>query len=304
VLGVLSITFPIFACIALGFGAVRLRIFSAEEVRALNRFVLNVALPALLFGGLARYHFAEVFDKAYLVTYGLAALIVLGITFAVFRAQGIEPSRLGVAVLGTCVSNSAMIGFPIMQAAHPSVAAKVLALNTMVENFLVMPICFAIMAGGGGWRNVILSTLRRPMILGILAGLLVSLSGFTLPVGLERLVMLLGTATAPLALFSIGGALAALKVTGNRLVAAQIVVAKLALHPAAVLAVLALLPLAGLALPPDLVTPVILSAAMPMFTTYVLFAGEQGHEGMASIALLAATSIAFVSLSVLLIVLP
>lgn len=302
-LEVLSITFPIFACIAIGFGAVRLRFFTVTEVQVLNRFVLNVALPALLFGGLARYRFAEIIDEAYLATYGLASLAVLGAALAIFRAQSLSHSRTGAAVLGTSVSNSALIGYPIMQMVHPAVASKVLALNTMVENFLIIPICFALMARGGGWRAIVASTLKRPMILGMLAGFAVSISGVGLPVAVERLVLLLGTATAPLALFSIGGTLAVLKVEGNRLVAAQIVVAKLALHPLAVIGVLALLPVMGLVLPKELLGPVILSAAMPMFSTFVLFAGEQGHEGMASIALLTATVVSFFSLSVLLTIL-
>ena len=77
-LDVLSITFPIFCCIALGYGAVWRKLFRQEYIRALGKFVMNLALPALLFSGLAHYAFAEVFDPAYLVTYGTASLIVLG----------------------------------------------------------------------------------------------------------------------------------------------------------------------------------------------------------------------------------
>lgn len=63
-----------------------------------------------------------------------------------------------------------------------------------------------------------------------------------------------------------------------------------------------LLPLLGLAaLPPDMYAAVILSAAMPMFGIYTVLAQELGLEGAASIAMLAATSMAFVTLSVFLI---
>ena len=47
----------------------------------------------------------------------------------------------------------------------------------------------------------------------------------------------------------------------------------------------------------------ILSAAMPMFGIYTVLAQEQGLEGLASIAMLAATSAAFVTLSLLLAIL-
>jgi hypothetical protein len=50
-------------------------------------------------------------------------------------------------------------------------------------------------------------------------------------------------------------------------------------------------------------TAVVVSAAMPMLVLYVVFAQEYGHEGVASIALLAATVGAFFTLSTLLFVL-
>ena len=46
-----------------------------------------------------------------------------------------------------------------------------------------------------------------------------------------------------------------------------------------------------------------ISAAIPMFSIYALFAQELGHEGMASIAQILATGGAFVTLNVLLFVL-
>jgi len=48
VLGLLSITFPIFATIALGYGAVRSGLFATPEMRVLGPYALNIALPALL----------------------------------------------------------------------------------------------------------------------------------------------------------------------------------------------------------------------------------------------------------------
>ena len=59
----------------------------------------------------------------------------------------------------------------------------------------------------------------------------------------------------------------------------------------------------GFGLSPDMSTAFILSAAMPMFGIYALFAQEHGQEGMASIAQLVATAGSFATLSGLLVVL-
>ena len=53
-------------------------------------------------------------------------------------------------------------------------------------------------------------------------------------------------------------------------------------------------------LPEELHSAVILSAAMPMFWIYTVLAQRQGLEGAASLAMLTATSLAFVTLTALL----
>ncbi len=56
----------------------------------------------------------------------------------------------------------------------------------------------------------------------------------------------------------------------------------------------------GVGLLSDLQAAVILSAAMPIFTIYTVFAMDYGREGVASLALLRTTVAAFVTLTVLL----
>jgi len=97
----------------------------------------------------------------------------------------------------------------------------------------------------------------------------------------------------------IGGSLVGLPMRGNRALAGQIVLGKLIVMPAATaLMLLALGPL-GIALPKDLATAVILSAAVPMIAVYSAFAQEAGHAGLASLAQVGATTLSFVTLNAL-----
>lgn len=81
----------------------------------------------------------------------------------------------------------------------------------------------------------------------------------------------------------------------------QVATVKLILHPALIALVAMLIVATGLvALPHDLHIAVILSGAMPMLGIYVVLAQEQGLEGAASLAMLAATTGAFVTLNILL----
>ena len=55
VLHILSITAPIYLLIALGWFIVRQDLFDKAALRVMGRFVLQIALPALLFKALASF---------------------------------------------------------------------------------------------------------------------------------------------------------------------------------------------------------------------------------------------------------
>jgi predicted permease len=211
--------------------------------------------------------------------------------------------------MGTSCANSGFVGYPLMLLAFPDSAGQILALNMLVENFLIIPLCLVLFElskernGTGIVRligQIALNVLRRPMVIALLLGLAVSLLRVPLPEPILRTTSLFAASASALALFTIGGALVGLPFKGHRALAALTAAGKLLLHPA--LAALALAATMALGLPPlsrELATAVILSAAIPMFSIYALFAAELGHEGMASIAQVLATGASFLTLSAL-----
>jgi malonate transporter and related proteins len=209
--------------------------------------------------------------------------------------------------LGASGSNSAFIGYPIvLQVIGPS-AGVALALCTLVENLLVMPLALAMAdSGGGGKRpgdvlmSVLRSLLRNPMILAIFAGLFVSALGWGMPSVLDQTVSLAAAAASPTALFVIGGSLVGLQLTGIRGDIALIACGKLLLHPLCVLVFVFLFPPEQ----PLLRAAAILFAAMPMLSIYPVLAQRHGHERLCAAALLAATVSSFVSISLLIALLP
>jgi hypothetical protein len=211
--------------------------------------------------------------------------------------------------MGTACSNSGFVGYPIALLTLGPVAGVMLGLNMMVENLLLIPLLLALAergnGHGGGWHQALRQSLgnllRNPMVLGLLAGLLVSLLGWQLPSPVARTVTLFSQASGALSLFVIGGALVGLQIQGLRRQVAQIVAGKLLLHPLAVLAVLLLCEAAGMPpLEPAMRVGVVLTAAMPMLGIYPILAQKHGQEGLAAAALLGATVVSFVSISVLL----
>ncbi|MZR15298.1 transporter [Maritimibacter sp. DP07] len=298
---ILGITFPIFAAIALGYGLVRWQVFRSADMRVLGGYVMQIALPALIFNAVASRDIGEVFNLPYMTAFLLGGLVTMGIAFGWFSAIT-GPQRRAVGAMGATVPNSGFIGAPMMLILFPDIAGLILAMNMLVENVILIPLALALIeaAKGGGFHlgKVLLGVLRRPMVIGLIVGLVVSVLGVTLPAPLTRLIDMIAGSAAPIALIVIGGSLAGLAVKGNRALAAQIAVAKLVVHPLVTLAAITLLGLVGLGLGGDLRVALILSTAVPMFTIYTVLAQESGHEGLASLALLVATVASFVTLNV------
>ncbi len=309
-LSILSITFPIYAAIALGYVTVRRGIFRAEQMPVFGSYVLNIALPALLFNTVASRNLSELFNLTYITVFLAGGLLTIVASWLWFTFGNQSPTRRAVAIMGTTCHNSGFIGYPVMSLAFPTLAGQILALNMLVENLVLIPICLALMEAAKGEDDarllrktfrILLGVLRRPMVIGLAAGILVSLLELSVPSALIHFFSMLAASASALALFVIGGSLVGTKLRGNRAVAVQIAFGKLLIHPAMVVVALAIA--AAFGLPPlsdNLHTAVIISAAIPMFSIYALFAQELNHEGMASIAQIVATTVAFFTLSALL----
>ena len=78
---ILAITGPIYLTIALGFATTRLGLFSKSDLRVLGKFVINLALPALLFNALAQRSLGEILNGRYLLVYAAGSLLALGLSF-------------------------------------------------------------------------------------------------------------------------------------------------------------------------------------------------------------------------------
>ncbi|MEP4039374.1 AEC family transporter [Pseudophaeobacter sp.] len=307
---ILAITFPIYAALVLGYLVVWKGWFNAGDMRVLGRYVLNIALPALIFSAVAARSPVQVFQPGYVLIYALGGLATVAISYGLFSLRGTDPKRRALGVMGSTCPNNAFVGYPIMLLAFPDQAGIILALNLLVENLLLVPVCLILVELAGNradqpiWarlRRILLDLARMPMLIGLALGLVVSLIGLPLPGPFMRFIDMLALSAGAVSLLVIGGSLVGLPLHGNRSLAAQISASKLLLHPALVaLAAAILLGLGLIPLTPELHSAVILSAAMPMFGIYTVLAQRQGLEGAASLAMLTGTSCAFVTLTALL----
>jgi hypothetical protein len=312
-LGVLAVTGPIYLIIAAGYLTTRWGLFSRGDMRLFGKYVIHLALPALLFNALSQRSVAEVLNPVFVAAYAGGSLLAMaaGLVWA-RRAAGKSVSASAVVGMGMSCSNSGFIGFPLVAQLFGAGTAGVgLALAMVVENFLLLPLALAIADSDLGdgraqasraarWRAALAQSLRgivrSPMIHGIALGFLFSLLGWRLPEALARAVNLLAASCAAISLFVIGGSLVGIAARGMVRDVAAVALGKLLLHPLAVLGLVLLLP----PMARELQVAVVVMAAVPMLGIYPILAQKHGHDGMAAAAQLVTTAASFLTLTALL----
>lgn len=301
---ILAITLPIFLLIALGYVVTWRGLLTPDQVRGMGVFTINIAFTALLYRLIARYRLQDVLEWRYFLVYATASLAMLLGGFLYWRrVAGCRRPAAAARGFGMATGNSGFIGFPIVtQALGPHVGVA-LALTLIVENVLILPglIILGQDAAAGGGRTAALrqvgqALIRSPLVLAIVAALGSILLKVEPVAPIARALDLLGAAAAPVALFVIGGSLVGMDTRGMGPAVGRICAAKLLIHPLAVFLMLLLVPIAD----PDLRHGALLLAAVPMATSYPIFAQRYGEGPLASAALLVGTSSAFVTLNLML----
>lgn len=304
-LTILGITGPIFILIGLGFAAVRRGILAKAELRALGAFVINFAMPALLFRAMREQTAGQLLDPRLFAIYTLGSLAMAGLVIGyalLIQRQNLQTGS--ILAMGVSISNSAYIGFPIAQQVLGSQASAMLAIYVSVESMIMLPLLMTLAELGGqrhtAWWQVVAGILgrlaRNPMLLGILAGVLFAGLDLPVPLPISRAIDMLASASGPVALFYIGGILAGLSLRSLSADVGSVMLGKLIVHPLLLLGVFLLLP----AVDPALQKAAVLNAAMPMMSIYPILGQKYGREEMCTATLVATTVISFFTISSLL----
>ena len=114
-LAILTVIAPIFALMALGYCAVRFRLFPQEGIKSLIAFVNNFATPCLLFHSLLTSDFSAAFNIGIIAPFYLGAIIcfIIGIVIA-RKLFGNTPGEAVAAGFSGTFTNTVLVGLPIM----------------------------------------------------------------------------------------------------------------------------------------------------------------------------------------------
>lgn len=115
----------------------RVDIFEREFANALNRFVIFISLPALIFLQISRLHFSFDILIPVIVSWSVmivSALIVLGIS----RVMAFSKEVTGMLMLVAVLTNSSFLGLPIIQAYYGAEALPYIMVYDQLGVFLAL----------------------------------------------------------------------------------------------------------------------------------------------------------------------
>lgn len=298
---ILSLTSPTFILIAMGYMTVRAGFLQKENVKTLGWFVVNFGLPAALFSSLSSRSFQDVLHYDYLLIFGLGSLLSFSVLFFIAKIRSKPLTECAMFGLGGSLSNSLMVGFPIIMQLFGDAALVPFALTLIIENLIILPLALALADTGqhenSSFFRALMKSLpqlfRNPIIVSIALGLLTAATDTHPPGFVVKVVDMLGLTVGGLALFTIGGTLVGLKSKGMLSDISTVVFGKLVIHPLSVLLMVLIFP----PMQPLFQNVAIILACMPMFSIYGVIGIRYNLGGLCSAVLLPATLIAFITIN-------
>lgn len=266
----LATSTPFFAVIALGAFAAWRGLFAGDAVRIFNTFAFVVATPAMVLRVMSRQPIAELWNGLFFAALGLLGVAVIALAILAQRRLLGLPFPNAVSRAQALVGgNFAFLGIPLMLAFLGDRAAAPIAIGLICDTALIVPLSIGLIEAGRGRGSPLTIALRllrgtvvNPFMLSIMAGVGLSLSGLAIPDPVDRFLLFLGSAAAPVGVFALGIAAYQWSREGRLPLRGvlPLVAGKLVLHPLLTWVVLAMV----LKLEPFWVQAGVLYAALPI----------------------------------------
>ncbi|OLU34012.1 AEC family transporter [Pseudomonas sp. PA27(2017)] len=235
---VLNVILPIFALILAGFACRRLGLLGATAASEINRMVVWLCLPALLFEAMATVVWDEIWQPGFILAYGIATLglFVLVLLVALRRTGSLADASL--RGLSASYANTGYMGIPLCLLVFGDAGmepALIACLIVICVLFALAVVCIEVGLQNeksllAAVRKVAVALIKNPIVMAPLLGGLWAATAQPLPAPLHQFLKLLAAATGPCALIALGLFLAE-KHAGPKQRGTGLVLIKLVAHP-------------------------------------------------------------------------
>ena len=242
-LSTLNVVLPVFALILVGWLARKLKILGENALSELNRFVVYLALPALLFDIIASAKWKDIAQPAFILTFSAGMMVVFFLTMFIQLRRTRHLADAAIDALNAGYANTGFIGFPLVivflghEALAPTLIATILTVSVL---FGIGIIIIETGLQGEVKRRIILtrvakSLMKNPLLISPAVAIFFPVSGLAMPAPVDVFLKLLGGAASPCALIALGLFLAgrpARKNGNDSMTVTLLVMLKLVVQPA------------------------------------------------------------------------
>ena len=296
----LTVTSPIFIVLLVGIYLKRINFINDAFIDISSKLVFNISLPLLLFFSILKTPLEEVTNLS-LIAYGAGATVVVFVLLE-WWAKRLEPVEdRGVFVQGSFRANMGFIGLAYVINAYGEeglVAASIyLGLVTALYNVLSVITLNRSMNKDQNVVKILKGIAKNPLIIGIVAGLVVSALHVPMPAFAEKTGQYFANLALPLALICTGGSLNFAELKSNPHKTMYATVAKLIIVPFLITAGGALMGFRGI----NLGVLFLMCSAPTASASFIMVKAMGGNYKLAAniIALTSLGSILSVSLGIL-----
>jgi predicted permease len=237
---VLNAALPVFALILAGYLTARFGILGTAATDSINRFVVYLALPALLFEAMATIAWRNLANGAFLAAFGGGMMIVFLACLLLERRAGRSLTDAGIDSLAAAYANTGFLGIPLCLVTFGRQSLPPVIIATLLTACLLFAIVIVLIEVdrhgsrdlGHALGKVSLTLLRNPLLVAPVLGMGFAATGLPLPAPVDRFAILLGNAASPCALVAIGLFLAQQRGGHDNRAVIRLVAVKLLVHPA------------------------------------------------------------------------
>ncbi len=209
-----NVVSPIFILIFFGWFLKRIKMINEEFTNIAEKIAYNIALPALLLLEIAQSDTSVVFDVKFILFSVIGTLLQVLFLF-VFVQIGIRTNDTrGAFIQAAFRSSFAIIGIPLIQdmigGNGMDALTSVLPYTVIMFNFFAV-LAFSVYAPKDEKQSALqtikkctLNVIKSPQIIASVIGIIILLSGITLPIPISKSLTYISDILSPLALLCIG----------------------------------------------------------------------------------------------------
>jgi malonate transporter len=235
-MNVFLVMLPIILIVLIGYISSLFSILKRDSGEQFSQFAFYMAIPCQVFYVLSKTPFSQAINMAYILAYALCAIVTGSVIFfisALILKKSYAESSLNI--MGSSMTNTAYFAIPvfILLFNNPAPVIAILLFQLVVmTTFILIMIEHDTQTISS--KNVVSIIIKNPIIVASICGIIFSFFHLAVPDFLASFLNLLGSAAAPLILFSLGQSLYSdlQKIAKNDLIEVSMLIAtKLIIFP-------------------------------------------------------------------------